>query len=587
MKYTARFLRSLIAVAVAAGLSACGGHSSMVPPSSPSGSSLSGNAKATLTVTIPAKSAASSARRPAYISSSTQSITLGYSIGTTQYPVQTLNVTPGSPGCTTASGITTCTLTFGATAGNITYTVSAYDGTNGSGNLLASAQSAMTVTAGKDNAFNITLDGVPASLGVVITGGDGQGNIPAGTPADLGITISAYDADYNLIVNSPAYWSASGNALTVATLTMAPDNGEITLAQNGKTLTPTGGAYQIAAPFTGVTAHYNGGLYASVTFTAGLGSLSTQQILNIRPVLNQYTTPTVGSAPFDIVSNSDGNLWFTEYQGNKIGKISTNGTITEYPLQSSYMYYPEGITRDASGNLWIAENGNGCACVAKMTTTGSIATFKAYQLGCQPYPAGIATTTDGNVWYTNEACSMIGYVNPGNGTGAGYGNITNDDWITTGPDGNLWSTDSHAGFSGSNLLRIDRNNGTVTKFPVTANIGPERITTGPDGKVWFTEYYGQIGKLDPSTGTVSEYPLPGSVTPSAITAGADGNLWITASTGIFRATTAGVVTQVDLYGNPAFIAQGSSIVSGPDGNLWFVEENGAAIGKVTIGKTTP
>ena len=34
-----------------------------------------------------------------------------------------------------------------------------------------------------------------------------------------------------------------------------------------------------------------------------------------------------------ITAGPDGDLWFTEYSGNKIGRITTAGVITEYPIQ--------------------------------------------------------------------------------------------------------------------------------------------------------------------------------------------------------------------------------------------------------------
>jgi virginiamycin B lyase len=35
---------------------------------------------------------------------------------------------------------------------------------------------------------------------------------------------------------------------------------------------------------------------------------------------------------YGITLGSDGNLWFTERFANRIGKITTSGTITEYDL---------------------------------------------------------------------------------------------------------------------------------------------------------------------------------------------------------------------------------------------------------------
>jgi virginiamycin B lyase len=40
-------------------------------------------------------------------------------------------------------------------------------------------------------------------------------------------------------------------------------------------------------------------------------------------VPNHFPVPTPGSEPFDITTGPDGALWFTEFLGNKIGRIET------------------------------------------------------------------------------------------------------------------------------------------------------------------------------------------------------------------------------------------------------------------------
>ena len=38
-------------------------------------------------------------------------------------------------------------------------------------------------------------------------------------------------------------------------------------------------------------------------------------------MITEFPVPTAGSAPRDITTGPDGNLWFTEYLGNKIGVL--------------------------------------------------------------------------------------------------------------------------------------------------------------------------------------------------------------------------------------------------------------------------
>jgi len=50
------------------------------------------------------------------------------------------------------------------------------------------------------------------------------------------------------------------------------------------------------------------------------------------------------------VAGPDGALWFTELFGNKIGRITTAGDLTEYPLPGG----PVGITVGKDGQLYVA-----------------------------------------------------------------------------------------------------------------------------------------------------------------------------------------------------------------------------------------
>jgi virginiamycin B lyase len=80
--------------------------------------------------------------------------------------------------------------------------------------------------------------------------------------------------------------------------------------------------------------------------------------------------------------------------------------------------------------------------------------------------------------------------------------------------------------------------GSVTEFPVTDN-NPSRITTGPDGNMWFTESNNNaVGRITPS-GTVTQIPVPSPGQNYGITAGPDGNVW-------FTELSAGKVGRVDL-----------------------------------------
>ena len=74
------------------------------------------------------------------------------------------------------------------------------------------------------------------------------------------------------------------------------------------------------------------------------------------------------SQPHGITVGPDGNLWFTEYNINKVGKITPSGVITEYALPEKSE--PWEITSGPDGNLWFTEYGS--SKIGEITTSGTI-----------------------------------------------------------------------------------------------------------------------------------------------------------------------------------------------------------------------
>ena len=71
-------------------------------------------------------------------------------------------------------------------------------------------------------------------------------------------------------------------------------------------------------------------------------------------VLASYPVPTANGSPWGITSGPDGNLWFTELMGDKIARITTSGTITEFAVPTAAAQ-PYWIVSGPDGNLWFTE----------------------------------------------------------------------------------------------------------------------------------------------------------------------------------------------------------------------------------------
>ena len=317
--------------------------------------------------------------------------------------------------------------------------------------------------------------------------------------------------------------------------------------------------------------------FASVLLASSMGVALAQVVTEFSAGIS------AGAAPYGIVAGPEGNLWFTELSGRRIGRITPAGVVTEFSAGISASAGPVTITLGPDGNLWFTENpGNR---IGRITPAGVVTEFSA---GISP-GAGLQTITagpDGNLWFTEPSGNRIGRITPAGVVtefSAGISSGAFPYGITAGPDGNLWFTE----FQGNRIGRITPY-GVITEFSagITANSTPTFITAGPDGNLWFTEALNgnRIGRITPA-GVVTEFSAgisPGA-NPNGIAAGPDGNLWFTetAANQIARITPAGVVTE---FGG---LTDGASplfgITAGPDGAMWFTEYSGHRIGRITTG----
>jgi streptogramin lyase len=228
---------------------------------------------------------------------------------------------------------------------------------------------------------------------------------------------------------------------------------------------------------------------------------------------------------------------------------------------------------------------------------GTIKYFSVPSLERNPY--WITPGPDGNLWFTDTAANKIGRITLGGQiVEFKIGKGKRPKTIVTGPDGNLWFTESAADKIGVMSPRgILLHEYTVP----TSGATPWGITVGPDGNVWFAEQgtgediinnVGTVVATGPDKGLVTEYELePCACFPIGITTGPDGNLWATEELGIFEGNAYGTVDRVSPAGevtqfpvDPDEPSLPGYPAPGPDGNVWFGE---FSADRHKIGKITP
>jgi streptogramin lyase len=491
--------------------------------------------------------------RPYFVASSTQGVQIVvYAQGsTTPLATTTVGIAPGSTLCQPVTGGRSCTVAAEAPVGNDTFTITTYDAAPSGGSFTGAKQLGFgtankTVVKGHANSIGVTVGGVVAASAVVLSWPNTQ-VINNDTQT---VTVSAKDADGNTLV-SDGWFDANGNAVTMAissgnispiSLVIAPTTA--TFAAPTATLTYTSSQ---ASP-----AQIQNGLSTQISAAPSNGTTVGSALLTfVKPAITEYTNTT--NYLYGIAVGPDNALWYVENGANKIGRITTGGSISEFSTGMTSGAMAQSIASGPDGRLWFTESGLGK--VASITTSGTIAEYLTPS-GNTDSPYGIVAGPDGNMWFTEDASA--------------HSNIGK--FLPSALDG---------GFP----------NSILEYATPTANSNPAQIAVGPDNKLWFTEStVDKIASITTAgTGGIDYALVSNSIEQGGITAGSDGAMWFAeqnpgaadpnAGHRIGRITTSGSISLPVTFANT--FASPAGIVTGPDGAIWFAENGNNAIGRIS------
>jgi virginiamycin B lyase len=242
----------------------------------------------------------------------------------------------------------------------------------------------------------------------------------------------------------------------------------------------------------------------------------------------EFPIPTASSQPEGIAIGSDRLVYFTEFAGNKIGRITQTGGITEFPIPT-IASGPSNIATDRTA-LWFVETQ--ANKVVRMNTNGAMTEF--------PIPTQASGLYD-----------------------IAWGELSNA----------MWFTESSVDKIGT----IATTPGPITEYSLP-NPGsqPGGIISAANGQMWFTELgAARIGKIT-NAGVITEYPIPAPA--QFINKASDGNMYFSMPTrhSLGEITTAGVyVTEFPTGLSPSLpwgLAGGKDHI-----DIWYVDRLANAV----------
>ena len=210
--------------------------------------------------------------------------------------------------------------------------------------------------------------------------------------------------------------------------------------------------------------------------------------------LTKFPLPDGVRGPASIVTGPDSALWFTESMG--IGRVSLEGAITTFQLPISpdnlHPIIAGSLVSANDGNLWFTED-NGIG-IGRMSRDGTFTDFALPT--ADAIPSGLVLGPEGGLWFS-EGLTNRGAA-PGNSTigRVDYSGVITESTIpvTTnggvsllaGPDGNLWFKGEGDDYNYTLIGRVSPT-GEITVCPRIAGYSVSSIVFGPDGNLWFMD----------------------------------------------------------------------------------------------------
>jgi virginiamycin B lyase len=240
-------------------------------------------------------------------------------------------------------------------------------------------------------------------------------------------------------------------------------------------------------------------------------------------IITTYDLPGL-AAPHDTLMDKQGNVWFSDFQEQFIGKLDPKtGKVTQYPVPVSKPSFPTGslmLTIDKDGYIW--EGMMGQAQIAKLDPkTGQVSILLApdWDKGDTRFTMidALHSNVDGKLWtktnggpdpsHSNKLYQVdlaggkfTEFLPPaGKRDIAAYGLVSDLDNNVYGLDNNqaqtqIWRTDAETG----ETMYIDVLNG-----------GGRRGHIDAQNRLWFSQFYAnRYAMYDPKTKKVTQWDVP-------------------------------------------------------------------------------
>jgi len=336
---------------------------------------------------------------------------------------------------------------------------------------------------------------------------------------------------------------------------------------------------------------------------------STTYCSKIKSAITSVTpsySPGTGTLVYDLIEDNNNNS--VQLAMNNLMSQPSNLNLPWSLKINTFIVgiSPYAIAIDGSGNVWVANEGNGTVGtspgdnVTELTASSNYTTSNTYVTGSGP--DAIAIDGSGNVWVANEGLGTVG-------TASGDSNVTeltassnytksntyvagsNPVAIAIDGSGNVWVANEVLGTasSNSNVTELSSTGKLINTY--TAGSDPDAIAIDGSGNVWVVnDGNGTVGtasgdsnvtELTASSNYTKSYTYTAGSYPQAIAIDGLGNIWVANAGNGTPGTALGDSNVTELSPTGSII--GTYVAGiGPDaiaidgsGNVWVANNNGS------------
>jgi virginiamycin B lyase len=200
-------------------------------------------------------------------------------------------------------------------------------------------------------------------------------------------------------------------------------------------------------------------------------------------ILDPIKIPNSNAVAGDLAVHGN-EIWFTDFNNDSLWRYDTATDTTDNFTQFA-VSEPSDVAVDKNGFVWFTaplERGIGRLVPA----TGAVTVTRTNLV-----PRQLTIATDGDIWFSARFTPQgVGRLVPAASWGT-PGMVTEFPLTNVGPEGIASSSDGSVWFTQTtkgNIARIDPDSGVITEGKVVKNSEPFGITVAPDNDPWYTMF---------------------------------------------------------------------------------------------------